>query len=152
MKQIFNGTGNSGSKVNLPTKSSQTNSPQWAPPILLNCVNSSAVHCALNTSLHHIYQTPHCTLLPTHHHRHHPNQPPSPSTTIFIPLSSSIMGRSPCCEKAHTNKGAWTKEEDEKLTSYIKAHGEGCWRSLPKAAGWYLYMHTEEKFDFSWVY
>ncbi|CAD5185005.1 unnamed protein product [Musa acuminata subsp. malaccensis] len=21
------------------------------------------------------------------------------------------MGRSPCCEKAHTNKGAWTKEE-----------------------------------------
>ncbi|URE09875.1 Myb-like DNA-binding domain [Musa troglodytarum] len=45
------------------------------------------------------------------------------------------MGSSPCCEKAHTNKGAWTKEEDEKLTSYIKAHGEGCWRSLPKAAG-----------------
>ncbi|URE49198.1 Myb-like DNA-binding domain [Musa troglodytarum] len=45
------------------------------------------------------------------------------------------MGRSPCCEKAHTNKGAWTKEEDEKLISYIRAHGEGCWRSLPKAAG-----------------
>ncbi|KAJ4871607.1 Transcription repressor MYB4 [Raphanus sativus] len=45
------------------------------------------------------------------------------------------MGRSPCCEKAHTNKGAWTKEEDERLTAYIKAHGEGCWRSLPKAAG-----------------
>ncbi|CAL9762969.1 unnamed protein product [Musa acuminata subsp. burmannicoides] len=45
------------------------------------------------------------------------------------------MGRSPCCEKAHTNKGAWTKEEDERLISYIKAHGEGCWRSLPKAAG-----------------
>ncbi|CAL9092619.1 unnamed protein product [Musa acuminata var. zebrina] len=45
------------------------------------------------------------------------------------------MGRSPCCEKAHTNKGAWTKEEDQKLISYIKAHGEGCWRSLPKAAG-----------------
>nr|CAD1836863.1 unnamed protein product [Ananas comosus var. bracteatus] len=45
------------------------------------------------------------------------------------------MGRSPCCEKAHTNKGAWTKEEDERLVAYIKAHGEGCWRSLPKAAG-----------------
>ncbi|XP_058088279.1 myb-related protein 308-like [Magnolia sinica] len=45
------------------------------------------------------------------------------------------MGRSPCCEKAHTNKGAWTKEEDQRLISYIKAHGEGCWRSLPKAAG-----------------
>ncbi|VFQ92196.1 unnamed protein product [Cuscuta campestris] len=45
------------------------------------------------------------------------------------------MGRSPCCEKAHTNKGAWTKDEDERLVAYIKAHGEGCWRSLPKAAG-----------------
>ncbi|KAL5223881.1 hypothetical protein ABZP36_010520 [Zizania latifolia] len=38
------------------------------------------------------------------------------------------MGRSPCCEKAHTNKGAWTKEEDQRLTAYIKQHGEGCWR------------------------
>ncbi|KAF0898324.1 hypothetical protein E2562_007175 [Oryza meyeriana var. granulata] len=45
------------------------------------------------------------------------------------------MGRSPCCEKEHTNKGAWTKEEDERLVAYIRAHGEGCWRSLPKAAG-----------------
>ncbi|KAJ1265044.1 hypothetical protein BS78_08G048000 [Paspalum vaginatum] len=45
------------------------------------------------------------------------------------------MGRSPCCEKAHTNKGAWTKEEDERLVAYINAHGEGGWRSLPKAAG-----------------
>ncbi|KAI4375653.1 hypothetical protein MLD38_013501 [Melastoma candidum] len=45
------------------------------------------------------------------------------------------MGRSPCCEKAHTNKGAWTKEEDDRLVEYIRAHGEGCWRSLPKAAG-----------------
>nr|AGN52133.1 MYB-related transcription factor [Salvia miltiorrhiza]AGN52243.1 MYB-related transcription factor [Salvia miltiorrhiza] len=41
----------------------------------------------------------------------------------------------PCCEKAHTNKGAWTKEEDDRLIAYIRAHGEGCWRSLPKAAG-----------------
>ncbi|KAL8051646.1 hypothetical protein ABFX02_06G161700 [Erythranthe guttata] len=31
------------------------------------------------------------------------------------------MGRFPCCEKAYTNKGAWTSE--------------GCWRSLPKSAG-----------------
>ncbi|XP_057785972.1 MYB-like transcription factor 4 [Salvia miltiorrhiza] len=45
------------------------------------------------------------------------------------------MGRSPCCEKEHTNKGAWTKEEDERLIKHIKLHGEGCWRSLPKAAG-----------------
>ncbi|KAK9064467.1 hypothetical protein SSX86_015849 [Deinandra increscens subsp. villosa] len=45
------------------------------------------------------------------------------------------MGRSPCCEKSHTNKGAWTKEEDDRLIAYIRAHGEGCWRSLPKSAG-----------------
>nr|QFG01317.1 MYB family transcription factor MYB11 [Larix gmelinii var. olgensis] len=45
------------------------------------------------------------------------------------------MGRSPCCEKNHTNKGAWTKEEDDRLIAHIRAHGEGCWRSLPKAAG-----------------
>ncbi|KAG6503644.1 myb-related protein Zm38-like [Zingiber officinale] len=45
------------------------------------------------------------------------------------------MGRSPCCEKEHNNKGAWTKEEDERLAEYIRGHGEGCWRSLPKAAG-----------------
>ncbi|XP_074589916.1 myb-related protein Zm38-like [Curcuma longa] len=45
------------------------------------------------------------------------------------------MGRSPCCEKAHTNKGTWSKEEDRRLIEHIKAHGEGCWRSLPEAAG-----------------
>jgi myb proto-oncogene protein len=45
------------------------------------------------------------------------------------------MGRSPCCEKAHTNKGAWTQEEDARLVAHIQAHGEGAWRSLPKAAG-----------------
>ncbi|KAG6571317.1 Myb-related protein 308, partial [Cucurbita argyrosperma subsp. sororia] len=45
------------------------------------------------------------------------------------------MGRSPCCAKQHTNKGAWTKEEDQRLINYIKLHGEGGWRSLPNAAG-----------------
>ncbi|KAK8965282.1 Myb-related protein 308 [Platanthera guangdongensis] len=45
------------------------------------------------------------------------------------------MGRSPCCDKAHTNRGAWTKAEDQTLVAYITAHGEGCWRSLPSAAG-----------------
>ncbi|KAL9259811.1 MYB-like transcription factor 4-like protein [Drosera capensis] len=43
--------------------------------------------------------------------------------------------RKPCCEKEGINKGAWSKQEDQKLIDYIKAHGEGCWRSLPKAAG-----------------
>jgi len=43
--------------------------------------------------------------------------------------------RKPCCDKEGTNKGAWSKQEDQKLIDYIRAHGEGCWRSLPKAAG-----------------
>ncbi|PRQ15924.1 myb-related protein 308-like [Rosa rugosa] len=43
--------------------------------------------------------------------------------------------RKPCCEKKTTNKGAWSKQEDEKLTKYIQKHGEGSWRSLPVAAG-----------------
>ncbi|XP_074293992.1 myb-related protein 308-like [Silene latifolia] len=45
------------------------------------------------------------------------------------------MGRPPCCEKTPTNKGPWTKEEDDKLIAYKKAHGEGSWGSLPKAVG-----------------
>ncbi|CAL9108057.1 MYB-like transcription factor 4 [Musa acuminata AAA Group] len=39
------------------------------------------------------------------------------------------------CDKRGTNRGAWSKEEDRKLIDYIRLHGEGCWRSLPKAAG-----------------
>jgi len=45
------------------------------------------------------------------------------------------MGRAPCCANGDRNKGVWTKEEDDRLIQYIQAHGEGCWRSLPKAAG-----------------
>uniref|UniRef100_A0A6N2L1V3 Uncharacterized protein n=1 Tax=Salix viminalis TaxID=40686 RepID=A0A6N2L1V3_SALVM len=43
--------------------------------------------------------------------------------------------RRPCCDKQHTNKGAWSQQEDQKLVDYIQEHGEGCWRSLPQAAG-----------------
>ncbi|GMH26248.1 hypothetical protein Nepgr_028091 [Nepenthes gracilis] len=43
--------------------------------------------------------------------------------------------RKPCCEKQETNKGAWSKQEDQKLIDYIYKHGEGCWRTLPQAAG-----------------
>ncbi|CAK7326395.1 unnamed protein product [Dovyalis caffra] len=45
------------------------------------------------------------------------------------------MGRAPCCEKVGLKKGRWTAEEDEVLTRYILANGEGSWRSLPKNAG-----------------
>ncbi|KAH7528605.1 transcription factor MYB3 [Ziziphus jujuba] len=43
--------------------------------------------------------------------------------------------RKPCCEKKDTNKGAWSRQEDQKLIDYIQKHGEGCWSSLPQAAG-----------------
>ncbi|KAK8526268.1 hypothetical protein V6N13_017320 [Hibiscus sabdariffa] len=43
--------------------------------------------------------------------------------------------RKPCCDKQDTNKGAWSKQEDQKLIDYIRIHGEGCWRTLPQAAG-----------------
>ncbi|KAI4355441.1 hypothetical protein L6164_004216 [Bauhinia variegata] len=45
------------------------------------------------------------------------------------------MGRSPCCSKEGLNRGAWTATEDKILTEYIKIHGEGKWRHLPKKAG-----------------
>ncbi|EAZ04319.1 hypothetical protein OsI_26460 [Oryza sativa Indica Group] len=44
------------------------------------------------------------------------------------------MGRAPCCEKSGLKKGPWTPEEDEKLVAYIKEHGQGNWRTLPKNA------------------
>ncbi|KAK7845386.1 transcription repressor myb4 [Quercus suber] len=43
--------------------------------------------------------------------------------------------RKPCCDKQDTNKGAWSKQEDQKLIDYIGKNGEGCWRTLPQAAG-----------------
>ncbi|KAL6657804.1 hypothetical protein ACP70R_005584 [Stipagrostis hirtigluma subsp. patula] len=45
------------------------------------------------------------------------------------------MGRAPCCDKSGLKKGPWTPEEDEKLVAYIKKHGQGNWRTLPKNAG-----------------
>lgn len=45
------------------------------------------------------------------------------------------MGRRPCCSKEGLNKGAWSVSEDKILTEYIKHHGEGKWRDLPKRAG-----------------
>ncbi|XWS35771.1 hypothetical protein CRYUN_Cryun20dG0024400 [Craigia yunnanensis] len=44
------------------------------------------------------------------------------------------MGRTPCCEEKSLKKGPWAPEEDEILVNYIKKHGHGSWRSLPKLA------------------
>ncbi|KAK3415433.1 transcription factor MYB11 [Eucalyptus grandis] len=64
------------------------------------------------------------------------------------------MGRAPCCEKVGLKRGRWTAEEDAILLNYIKANGEGHWRSLPKNAGllrcgkscrlrWVNYLRTD---------
>ncbi|KAJ7951534.1 MYB transcription factor [Quillaja saponaria] len=46
------------------------------------------------------------------------------------------MGRSPCCSNDEgLNRGAWTAMEDKLLADYVKTHGEGKWRNLPKRAG-----------------
>lgn len=46
------------------------------------------------------------------------------------------MVRTPCCAKREElNRGAWTAEEDTRLTQYVQTHGESGWRSLPKKAG-----------------
>ncbi|KAF9592336.1 hypothetical protein IFM89_014262 [Coptis chinensis] len=39
------------------------------------------------------------------------------------------------CAKQDKMKGAWSEQEDQTLIDYINAHGEGCWRTLPLAAG-----------------
>ncbi|KAK4260701.1 hypothetical protein QN277_003782 [Acacia crassicarpa] len=44
--------------------------------------------------------------------------------------------RKPLCDiKMALKRGAWSKQEDQKLIDYINKHGEGCWRTLPQAAG-----------------
>lgn len=44
--------------------------------------------------------------------------------------------RKACCDNKHDiNKGSWSKEEDQKLINYVTAHGEGCWDTVPQAAG-----------------
>ncbi|XP_076909718.1 transcription factor MYB41-like [Bidens hawaiensis] len=45
------------------------------------------------------------------------------------------MGRSPSSDKTGLKKGPWMQEEDLKLTQYIRIHGPGNWRTLPKNAG-----------------
>lgn len=45
------------------------------------------------------------------------------------------MVRAPFYDKNGLKKGAWSREEDEKLTAYVKRHGHSNWRLLPKFAG-----------------
>ncbi|KAK9152131.1 hypothetical protein Syun_010440 [Stephania yunnanensis] len=45
------------------------------------------------------------------------------------------MVRTKCCDKTGLKRGAWTPEEDRKLSTYIKRYGHWNWRELPKYAG-----------------
>ncbi|KAK4265620.1 hypothetical protein QN277_026647 [Acacia crassicarpa] len=45
------------------------------------------------------------------------------------------MGRKPCCDKEGVNRGTWSVIEDGILSNFIKLHGEGKWRDIPKRAG-----------------
>ncbi|CAI9275567.1 unnamed protein product [Lactuca saligna] len=45
------------------------------------------------------------------------------------------MVRAPCFDKNGIKKGAWSKEEDNKLRAYIQIYGHSNWRELPKLAG-----------------
>ncbi|GMI82846.1 myb domain protein 93 [Hibiscus trionum] len=45
------------------------------------------------------------------------------------------MGRPASCDENGLKKGPWTPQEDQKLVQYIKRHGHGSWRALPKLAG-----------------
>ncbi|KAK8657563.1 hypothetical protein V6N13_035794 [Hibiscus sabdariffa] len=41
----------------------------------------------------------------------------------------------PSSQMSGLKKGPWTPEEDQKLSSYIRQHGDGNWRALPEKAG-----------------
>ncbi|KAJ8749327.1 hypothetical protein K2173_018811 [Erythroxylum novogranatense] len=45
------------------------------------------------------------------------------------------MVRAPFFDKNGVRKGAWSKEEDDKLKAYIEKYGHWNWRELPKFAG-----------------
>ncbi|KAD0806408.1 hypothetical protein R6Q59_022903 [Mikania micrantha] len=45
------------------------------------------------------------------------------------------MNRSPRVDKNGLRKGPWSKEEDDKLRSYIQRYGHWNWREIPRFAG-----------------
>lgn len=58
------------------------------------------------------------------------------------------MGRRGCCAKEGLNRGAWTANEDKILSDYIRIHGEGKWRNLPKIAGFSFHCNVSQNKQF----
>ncbi|KAH0456592.1 hypothetical protein IEQ34_014499 [Dendrobium chrysotoxum] len=56
-------------------------------------------------------------------------------------------GRAPCCQKIGLHKGSWTPQEDMRLISFIRKHGHGNWRALPKQAG-----HSSPSLSFDYLF
>jgi len=52
------------------------------------------------------------------------------------------MGHHSCCNKQKVKRGLWSPEEDEKLINYITTYGHGCWSSVPKLAGNFIYHYS----------
>ena len=55
--------------------------------------------------------------------------------------------RNPYCYRKDANRRAWSNQEDQKLIGFVQAHGEGCWRSLPRQAGENFIFFAERKFS-----
>lgn len=54
------------------------------------------------------------------------------------------MVRAPFYDKNGLKKGAWSREEDERLRAYIQRHGHSNWRQLPKFAGIYIFFAIKD--------
>lgn len=77
----------------------------------------------------------------------HYSLPPAYIFSVITTASSfffkqSLMGRHSCCVKQKLRKGLWSPEEDDKLLKYITRFGVGCWSSVPKHAGFYLFLFS----------
>ncbi|KAK7362586.1 hypothetical protein VNO77_04703 [Canavalia gladiata] len=62
-----------------------------------------------------------------------------PTILVYIPFQGNSSKRremrKPTSDIQDLNKGAWSKQEDQKLIDYINKHADVCWRTLPQAAG-----------------
>lgn len=51
------------------------------------------------------------------------------------------MVRAPVVDENGLKRGAWSLEEDHKLTAYVEKYGPWKWRQVPRLAGTYNTLH-----------